>query len=115
MLTNKKAILFISCVMFGLVMLLGADPAREADRERYEEKFEQSVSLARDGRVILRNISGDIEVNRRSPVGVRQGFRSLEWRIQCRGRPPSRRGRLSIHRKVSLCCSPLDCLKAGNS
>lgn len=62
MLNNKKTILSIFCVMFGLVILMGADPAREADRERYEEKFEQSVSLARDGRVILRNISGDIEV-----------------------------------------------------
>lgn len=59
---NKRAILPIFCVVFGLVMLLGADPTREADRERYEEKFQQTVSLARDGKVILRNIAGDIEV-----------------------------------------------------
>ena len=59
---RKRAILPIFCVVFGLVMLLAADPAREADRERYEEKFQQTVSLARDGKVILRNIAGDIEV-----------------------------------------------------
>jgi len=59
---NKKTIMTVICALFGVVMLLGAYPDREADRERYEEKFEQSVALARDGKVILRNLAGDIEV-----------------------------------------------------
>jgi len=32
------------------------------DKEKYEEKFEKTVALNKDGKVILRNISGDIEV-----------------------------------------------------
>jgi hypothetical protein len=48
--------------LFGLVLFLGANPVGDDAKERYEEKFEKSVSLAKDGRVILRNISGDVEV-----------------------------------------------------
>ncbi|MFQ5721917.1 MAG: hypothetical protein ACE5GI_05455 [Candidatus Aminicenantales bacterium] len=31
-------------------------------KEKYEEKIEKTVALAKDGKVILKNISGDIEV-----------------------------------------------------
>jgi DUF4097 and DUF4098 domain-containing protein YvlB len=31
-------------------------------REKYEEKFEKTVALANDGKVILKNVSGDIEI-----------------------------------------------------
>jgi len=41
---------------------LGFYPAQSAAKERYEEKFEKTVALAKDGKVSLRNISGDITV-----------------------------------------------------
>jgi len=59
---NKRASLFVLSVLLVLGLVLGASPIRGDDKERYEEKFEKSVSLARDGKIILRNISGDIEV-----------------------------------------------------
>ncbi|MGB2908475.1 MAG: DUF4097 family beta strand repeat-containing protein [Candidatus Aminicenantaceae bacterium] len=59
---SKKTILSVLSVLLVLGLVLGASPVRDDDKERYEEKFEKSVSLARDGKVILRNISGDIEV-----------------------------------------------------
>jgi hypothetical protein len=31
-------------------------------REKYEEKFEKTVALAKDGKVVLKNVSGDIEI-----------------------------------------------------
>lgn len=45
-----------------MVLTLGLYPASSTAREKYEEKFEKTVSLAKDGQVILRNISGDIDV-----------------------------------------------------
>ncbi len=59
---SKRAILSVLSVLLVLGLVLGASPIRDDDKERYEEKFEKSVSLARDGKIILRNISGDIEV-----------------------------------------------------
>jgi hypothetical protein len=51
-------------VLTGLLFLIGlnlVDGAVDA-KEKYEEKFEKTVSLARDGEVNLTNISGHIEV-----------------------------------------------------
>ena len=45
-----------------MFFVLGFYPAQSATKERYEEKFEKTVALAKDGKVILKNISGDIEV-----------------------------------------------------
>ncbi|MFA9453838.1 MAG: DUF4097 domain-containing protein, partial [Candidatus Aminicenantaceae bacterium] len=59
---SKKTILSVLSVLLVLGLVLGASPIRDDDTERYEENFEKSVSLARDGKIILRNISGDIEV-----------------------------------------------------
>jgi DUF4097 and DUF4098 domain-containing protein YvlB len=39
---------------FGTSLALG--------REKYEEKFEKTVALAKDGKVVLNNVSGDIEI-----------------------------------------------------
>jgi len=52
-------------VLTGLLFLIGLNLADGAldDKEKYEEKFEKTVSLARDGEVNLTNISGHIEVN----------------------------------------------------
>ena len=50
-------LLFMSCVLY-----LGLSPADAGERKKYEEKFEKTVSLAKDGKVIVGNISGNIEV-----------------------------------------------------
>jgi hypothetical protein len=49
----------ILTIMF---FVLGMTPARSADKEKYKDKFEQTISMARDGKVSVRNVSGDIEV-----------------------------------------------------
>lgn len=50
-------------VFLGVGLLILVWPVRAAaDKETYEEPFEKTVSLARDGRVQISNISGDIEV-----------------------------------------------------
>jgi DUF4097 and DUF4098 domain-containing protein YvlB len=49
-------------ILAGLVVFFGFSPEMVWAKEKVEEKFEQTVSLSRDGRVTLSNISGDIEV-----------------------------------------------------
>lgn len=57
-----QKLLTVVAILAVMFFILGMAPAESADREKYEEKFEQTVSLARDGKVSLKNISGDIEV-----------------------------------------------------
>lgn len=57
---NAKWIVILTGLFF-LVSLNMVDGAI-SDKEKYEEKFEKTVSLARDGEVILTNISGSIDV-----------------------------------------------------
>jgi|GEM_PF-265052 len=57
-----KTNLLWAAVFIGFVLYSGLNPALAGARERFEEKFEKTVSLDRDGKVALRNISGDIEV-----------------------------------------------------
>ena len=53
----------LTCLLFlSLVFYLGLNPVAAGEREKYEERFEKTVSLAKDGKVIVSNISGDIEV-----------------------------------------------------
>jgi len=54
----KKALAISLCLAF--VATVGAGLA--FGRERYEEKFAKTEALAKDGKVNLRNISGDIEI-----------------------------------------------------
>jgi len=51
-------------VLTGLLFLIGLNLVDGAvdDKEKYEDKFAKTVSLARDGEVNLTNISGQIEV-----------------------------------------------------
>jgi len=44
------------------VFVLGMNPALAGAKEKYEEKFEKTVSLAINGKVKLSNISGDVFV-----------------------------------------------------
>ncbi len=48
--------------VLGLILLIGIMPAGAAVKEKYEEKFEETVSLAKDGDVYLENISGKIDI-----------------------------------------------------
>lgn len=57
---NKTAKLV--AILAGLFLLIGFYTAEGAAKEKFEEKFEKTVSLAKDGEVILENISGSIEV-----------------------------------------------------
>jgi hypothetical protein len=55
---TKKALVAMACLCF----VLGLYSGKAIARERHEEKFEKTESLARDGKVFLSNISGSIEV-----------------------------------------------------
>ncbi len=59
---RSKTRWFWSAVLVGFVLYAGLNPALAGIRERFEEKFEKTVALDRDGKVVLRNLSGDIEV-----------------------------------------------------
>jgi hypothetical protein len=54
----------LTAILAGLsfLMLMGFYSAESAGREKYEEKFERTVKLAKGGHVSLDNISGSIEV-----------------------------------------------------
>jgi DUF4097 and DUF4098 domain-containing protein YvlB len=45
-----------------LAVALTFGASRALDREKYEEKFEKTEALAKDGKVYLINISGDVEI-----------------------------------------------------
>jgi DUF4097 and DUF4098 domain-containing protein YvlB len=49
-------------VLAALMLVLAATPAAGWDKERFEEKFEKTESLDRDGKVSISNISGRIDV-----------------------------------------------------
>jgi DUF4097 and DUF4098 domain-containing protein YvlB len=60
----SKKILVLLTVLTVFILFLGLNPllASAQGKERHEEKFEKTESLARDGKVEIRNISGDVEV-----------------------------------------------------
>ena len=45
-----------------LAFILTLGTAWAEDKEKYEEKFERTESLAADGKVVLSNVAGDIEI-----------------------------------------------------
>jgi DUF4097 and DUF4098 domain-containing protein YvlB len=49
-------------ILAGLMVYFGFSPAMVWAKEKVEDKFEQTVSLSRDGQVNLSNIAGNIEV-----------------------------------------------------
>jgi len=49
-------------VLFALLMMFGVNPAVAAEKVKFEEKFAKTLDLAKDGKVIIGNISGNIEV-----------------------------------------------------
>ncbi len=59
--STKKTVLSLAVLVLFL-FFLGQAALATSGKEKYEEKFEKTVALAKDGKVILKNISGDIEV-----------------------------------------------------
>ncbi len=55
---TEKWMAVLACLLF----LVGVAPILGSARENYEEKFAKTVSLAKDGEVILQNVSGSVEV-----------------------------------------------------
>jgi len=49
-------------IVAGLFFLMGVYAVEATAKEKYEEKFEKTVSLAKDGKVTLQNITGSIDV-----------------------------------------------------
>jgi hypothetical protein len=59
---KSKATARLVALLAGLVFLMGSYVTQATAKERYEEKFEKTVSLAKDGKVSLGNITGSIDV-----------------------------------------------------
>jgi hypothetical protein len=59
---NTKKIMVSLAVVLTFFIFLGLNPTESLAREKYTEKFDKTVKLARDGKVIISNISGSIEV-----------------------------------------------------
>ncbi len=57
----KKTMVSIG-VLFALLVMFGAYPVVAAEKVKFEEKFEKTVDLGRNGKVIIGNMSGNIEV-----------------------------------------------------
>ena len=51
-----------TAVFLCLAVALAFGAGRALDREKYEEKFEKTEALTKDGKVFLINVSGDIEI-----------------------------------------------------
>jgi len=49
-------------VVLGVLLFIGMTPQYSSADQKYEQRFEDTVALSKTGTVILRNISGDIEV-----------------------------------------------------
>ena len=49
-------------VLGAFLLVLGLNPVTAVAKEKYEEKFEKTIAIAKDGKVYLSNISGDIRV-----------------------------------------------------
>lgn len=59
--STKKGFLSL-VILASFLLLLGQTALTASGKEKYEEKFEKTVALAKNGKIILKNISGDIEV-----------------------------------------------------
>ena len=57
----KKSLLTLT-VLFFFLLTLGLSPTFSTAKEKFEEKFEKTIALAKDGKVYLKNIAGDIDV-----------------------------------------------------
>jgi hypothetical protein len=49
-------------IAIGVLLALAAYPLGLSAKEKFEQKFEKIEDLAKDGKIILGNVSGSIEV-----------------------------------------------------
>ncbi len=49
-------------VLLALLVMFGVNPTVAAEKVKFEEKFEKTLDLSRNGKVIVENMSGNIEV-----------------------------------------------------
>lgn len=68
---TKKIILSLAILSL-FFLFLGLNSQAVVAKEKFEAKFEKTVPLAKDGKVILKNISGDVEVKSwdKNEVGI---------------------------------------------
>ena len=59
---KSKKMMTQMVVLVSVALILTFNTVSASDDEQYEEKFEKTVVLAKDGKVFLRNVSGDIKV-----------------------------------------------------
>lgn len=59
---RKKTSKFLQIIIAGMVLFWCTSATAWPDRDTHEEKFAKSVSLAKDGSVVVRNVSGDITI-----------------------------------------------------
>jgi hypothetical protein len=59
---NTKKVMLSLAVLLTFFLFMGLNPTESLAREKYTEKFDKTVKLAKDGKVIISNISGSIEV-----------------------------------------------------
>ncbi len=57
-----KRFIALLAILTILFFFLGMNPLGAEEKQKYEEKFEKTESIARDGKVEVRNVSGDVEV-----------------------------------------------------
>ncbi len=58
----KRSVIQRTAVLGAMLLVLVFSAAVAAEKEKYEEPFEKVLALAKDGKVQISNISGDIEV-----------------------------------------------------
>jgi hypothetical protein len=58
---TKKRITASGVIVF-FALVFAFNPLLAQQKEKYEQKFEKTVNLARDGKVIIANVSGSIEI-----------------------------------------------------
>lgn len=68
---KPQKILTWVAILAVMLFILGWIPAESADKEKHKEKFEETVPLAKEGKVSLKNISGEIEVESWDKAEVR--------------------------------------------
>lgn len=59
----KKRTLFNGAVILGIILALAVFPAGAWSKEKIEQKFQKTEALEKDGKVIVRNVSGMIEIH----------------------------------------------------
>lgn len=100
-----RTILILVVILAALLFFLGWSPIEGAakDREKYEEPFEKTLALAKGGRVEVRNVSGDIEVETWDRGEVRiEALKVSRASTQEKARENAQKVRIEVQEKDGL-------------